>query len=104
MPKKKDIFGDDKPFRLAIVSSSGSGKSQLINEMMTNPTFGLVQKFPVDRIYVFSVTANKLDDAYVKIIDSLKKRSTKEHEFDLDTQFFNESLDANLAMIYETLY
>lgn len=42
MPKKKDIFGDDKPFRLAIISSSGSGKSVLINEMMTNPTFGLV--------------------------------------------------------------
>jgi hypothetical protein len=42
MPKKKDIFGDDKPFRLAIISSSGSGKSVLINEMMTNPSFGLV--------------------------------------------------------------
>lgn len=42
LPKKKEVFGNDKPFRLAIISSSGSGKSVLINEMMTNPTFGLV--------------------------------------------------------------
>jgi hypothetical protein len=41
MPKKKDIFGDDKPFRLAIISSSGSGKSVLINTMLTDPSFGL---------------------------------------------------------------
>ncbi len=85
MPKKKEIFGDDKPFRLAIISSSGSGKSVLINEMMTNPSFGLVQKFLPDRIYIFSATANKLDSAYDKIFDSLKKRSTKDHEFELDT-------------------
>lgn len=104
MPKKRDIFGDDKSFRLAIISSSGSGKSQLINTMLTDPSFGLVQKFPPDRIYVFSATAGKLDDAYLKIIDSLKKRSTREHEFKMDNQFFNESLDGSLAMIYDTLY
>ena len=79
LPKKRDVFGNDKPFRLAIISSSGSGKSVLINEMMTNPSFGLVQKFPVDRVYVFSATANKLDSAYDKIIDSLTARSTKDH-------------------------
>ena len=72
MPKKKDIFGDDKPFRLAIISSSGSGKSVLINEMLTNPSFGLRQKFLPDRIFIFSATANKLDSAYDKIMDDLK--------------------------------
>lgn len=76
MPRKKDVFGNDKPFRLAIVSSSGSGKSVLINEMLTNPSFGLTTKFPVDRIYVFSATAGKLDSAYDTIIDSLTARST----------------------------
>jgi hypothetical protein len=41
MPRKRDIFGNDKPFRLAIISSSGSGKSVLINTMLTDPSFGL---------------------------------------------------------------
>lgn len=104
MPKKKDIFGDDKPFRLAIISSSGSGKSVLINTMLTDPSFGLRQKFLPDRIFIFSATANKLDSAYDKIMDDLKQRSTKEHEFEKDVQMFSESLDSNLAMIYDTLY
>ncbi len=89
-PRKKDVFGGDKPFRLAIISSSGSGKSVLINEMLTNPTFGLDSKFPPDRVYVFSATANKLDSAYDKIIDNLEARSTKDHTFDKDVQFFSE--------------
>jgi len=71
-PKKKDIFGGEKPFRLAIISSSGSGKSVLINEMMTNPTFGLDKKFLPDRVFVFSATANKLDSAYDKIMENLE--------------------------------
>lgn len=104
LPRKREVFGNDKPFRLAIISSSGSGKSVLINEMLTNPSFGLVQKFPVDRIYVFSTTANKLDSAYDKLIDSMTARSTKDHEFDKETQFFTDSLDANLSMMYDTLY
>jgi hypothetical protein len=52
--------------------------------MLTNPTFGLNTKFPADRVYVFSATANKLDSAYDKIIDNLEYRSTKDHTFDKD--------------------
>ncbi len=37
-------------------------------------------------------------------MDDLKQRSTKEHEFEKDVQMFSESLDSNLAMIYDTLY
>jgi len=37
-------------------------------------------------------------------MDNLKHRSTKDHEFEKDTQMFSESLDANLAMIYNDLY
>jgi len=30
-PTKKEIFGSEKPFRLGIFASSGSGKSHLIS-------------------------------------------------------------------------
>jgi hypothetical protein len=42
MPKKKDIFGDETPFRMALIASSNSGKSFLINELLTNPQFALI--------------------------------------------------------------
>jgi hypothetical protein len=57
-----------------------------------------------DRVYVFSATAGKLDSAYDTIIDSLTARSTKDHQFNKETQFFSDSLDANLSMIYDTIY
>ena len=30
-PSKKDLFGSEKPFRLGLFASSGSGKSHLIS-------------------------------------------------------------------------
>jgi len=45
MPSKKEIFGGPKPFRLGIFSSSGSGKSYLIRELLTNKDFGFDAKF-----------------------------------------------------------
>lgn len=40
-PSKKQIFAGTKPIRLGIFSSSGSGKSHLISEIMTNKEFGV---------------------------------------------------------------
>lgn len=44
-PKKHEIFGGEKSFRLGLFASSGSGKSHLISEMLTNKSWGLVDKF-----------------------------------------------------------
>ena len=42
MPSKKELFGGEKSFRLGLFASSGSGKSHLISEMLTNPDWGIV--------------------------------------------------------------
>jgi hypothetical protein len=64
---------------LLLAASSGSGKSQVIKEIMTNPSFGITSKFHPDNIFIICPTL-KVDDAYsADIIPSLKKRSTKEH-------------------------
>ncbi len=44
-PSKRQIFAGTKPIRLGIFSSSGSGKSHLIREIMTNKEFGLHDKY-----------------------------------------------------------
>lgn len=67
MPSKKEIFGGPKPFRLGIFSSSGSGKSYLIRELLTNKDFGFDAKFKPQNIYIICPTL-KLDDTYQDII------------------------------------
>jgi hypothetical protein len=62
-----------------LAASSGSGKSQVIKELLTNPSFGITSKFFSDHVYIICPTL-KVDDAYsADIIPALKKRSTKEH-------------------------
>lgn len=80
-PTKKQIFAGTKPIRLGIFSSSGSGKSHLIKELMTSPEYGLIDKFKPDHIFIICPTL-KLDSAYDAIKDNLKARSTTEHEFE----------------------
>lgn len=41
-PTKREIFGSDKPFRLGLFASSGSGKSHLISEMLTCDDWGII--------------------------------------------------------------
>ena len=80
-PIMKEIFGGDKSFRLGLFASSTGGKSHIISEMFCNPAWGLMEKFPVDRIYLISPTVS-FDDSYDKIIKCLEDHSTEEHEFD----------------------
>ena len=102
-PKKKDIFGGDKSFRLLLAASSGSGKSQIIKELMTNPSFGLQSKFQPDNIFIICPTL-KVDSAYDDdIIPSLEKRSTKDHQFNKHTQTFHQNLEQSLATIYDDI-
>lgn len=71
MPKKKDIFGGDKPFRLLLAAGSGSGKSTLVKNIITNPEWGITEKFDVDRIFIICPTVS-FDDSYDDIIDYLE--------------------------------
>ena len=91
-PSKKQIFGGSKPFRLGIFSSSGSGKSYLIKELLTNKDFGFADKFKVANTYIICPTL-KLDDTYTDIIESLEDRSTKKDKFDKVKQCFSEDLE-----------
>jgi hypothetical protein len=77
-PKLKDIFGGEKSFRLLLAASSGSGKSQLIKELLTNPKFGITEKFHPENVYIICPTL-KVDDAYQEIFDSLEARSSEHH-------------------------
>ena len=77
-PTKKQIFAGTKPIRLGIFSSSGSGKSHLIKQILTNKEFGLQDKFEPDKIFVICPTL-KLDTSYDEIKENLEHRSTKDH-------------------------
>lgn len=82
-PNKHQIFGNDKPFRLALYAASNSGKSFLIKEMLTNESWGLSNKYHPDRIYIFNPSA-EFDDSCMEIIQDLEDRSTEEHKFHRD--------------------
>jgi hypothetical protein len=69
-PSKRQIFAGSKPIRLGIFSSSGSGKSHLISEILTNPEFGLHDKYKANHIFIICPTL-KLDDSYSKIKQNL---------------------------------
>ena len=66
-PRKSEIFGNEKPFRLALYAASNSGKSFLIKEMLTNEGWGLVNKYHPDRVYIFNPSAD-FDDSCMEII------------------------------------
>ena len=52
---------------MGLFASSGSGKSHLISELMTNPDWGLNTKFDADRVFLICPTIS-MDDGYDKII------------------------------------
>lgn len=102
-PAKRDIFGGEKSFRLLLASSSGSGKSQIIKELMTDPSWGIVDKFHPENVYIICPTL-KVDSAYDDdVIPSLEARSTKDHQFDKHKQTFHQNLEQALATIYDDL-
>jgi hypothetical protein len=80
-PTKKQIFAGTKPIRLGIFSASGSGKSHLIREIMTNKDFGFQDKIHANHCFIICPTL-KLDTAYDDIKTNLENRSTKDHQFD----------------------
>jgi hypothetical protein len=83
-PAKSDIFGGPKSFRLGMFASSTGGKSHMISELLTNKDWGLIpHKFKSDRVYLICPTIS-FDDSYSNIKSTLKKYSTKDHEFDED--------------------
>ena len=55
-PTKSEIFSDFESFRLLITASSGSGKSQLVKALLTDPSFALREKFHVNDIYLWCPT------------------------------------------------
>ncbi len=77
-PTKRQIFAGTKPIRLGIFSSSGSGKSHLIKEILTSREFSFDQKFFPDKVFIICPTL-KLDTAYDEIKENLENRSTKDH-------------------------
>lgn len=79
-PTKSEIFSDFESFRLLITASSGSGKSQLVKTLLTDPSFGIREKFEVDQIYLLCPT-QLIDDAWNDVKEDLMKRSTKDHDF-----------------------
>lgn len=44
-----------------------------------------------------------IDDAWHDVIEDLKSRSTKEHEFNEQSQFFSKDLEQSLSTIYQQL-
>jgi hypothetical protein len=80
-PSKREIFGSDKPFRLGLFASSGSGKSHLISEMLTGEDWGIISKFDANRIFIICPTTS-LDSGYDKVIQKLEQKSTEEKRFD----------------------
>jgi hypothetical protein len=54
------------------------GKSKLIENLMTDPSWGIIKKFDVDCIFVFSPTLN-IDPCWKTIKNSLESRQSKEH-------------------------
>lgn len=86
-----------------MAAGSGSGKSTLVSNILCDPAWGLVDKFDVDRIYIICPTVS-FDDSYDKVIKSLEKRSTEEHEFDKKKQVFEESLESAVKNIYNHLF
>ena len=81
MPKKKDILGGDKSFRMLLAAGSGSGKSTLVKNILLDPEWGVMDKFSADRIFIICPTV-AFDDCYDEIIKHLEDMSTEEHEFD----------------------
>jgi hypothetical protein len=70
-PNKRNIFAGEKPIRLGIFASSGSGKSHLIKEILTNKEMGIIEKYEPDNVFIICPTL-KLDDAYEHIKKNLE--------------------------------
>jgi len=100
MPHKKDIYGNDKPFRLALFASSGSGKSHLISEMLTEPDWGIVSKFDANRVFLICPTIS-MDSGYDKVIESLENKSTEDKRFEKEKQIFEKDLESALSNVYK---
>ena len=66
---------------MLLAAGSGSGKSTLVKTMVTDPEWGLVDKFTPDKIFIICPTVS-FDDCYDDIIKHLENLSTEEHEFD----------------------
>ena len=80
-PSKAEIFGGTKSFRLGLFASSAGGKSHMINELLTNPEWGLLpNKFKSDRVFLICPTIS-FDDSYANIKSTLKRHSTNDHKF-----------------------
>ena len=50
------IFGEFDSFRLLITASSGSGKSQLVKTLLTDPSFGIRNKFTPENVWLLCPT------------------------------------------------
>jgi predicted nuclease of restriction endonuclease-like RecB superfamily len=78
--------------------------SQIIKELLTDPSWSLTAKFGHrENIYIVCPTL-KVDSAYDDdIIPYLEATSTKEHYFDKHKQTFHTNLEQSLATIYDDI-
>lgn len=103
-PSKAEIFGGPKSFRLGMFASSTGGKSHMISELLTNPEWGLIpNKFKSDRVFLICPTIS-FDDSYSNIINTLKRHSTKDHEFEEDKQVFEKDLENSMSTVYKHIF
>ena len=85
-------------------ASSTGGKSHMISELLTNKDWGLIpNKFKSDRVYLICPTIS-FDDSYSNIKSTLKRYSTKDHEFDEDKQVFEKDLENAMATVYKHIF
>ena len=66
-PSKRELFGGERPFRLGLFASSGSGKSHLISQMLTGDDWGILSRFDCDRVFLICPTIS-MDSGYDKVI------------------------------------
>ena len=85
------------PFRAILSGRSGSGKSNLLINLLTNKKF---YKNFFDIIFLISPTAGKLDDSYIALEESKQKSKIAIiNELDCDT--IEEIMDINKGLIEE---
>ena len=102
-PSKAEIFGSEKPFRLGLFASSGSGKSHLISQMLTGSDWGIISKFDANRVFIICPTTS-MDSGYDKVIEALESKSTEDKRFEKEKQIFEKELESALSNVYKQIF
>ena len=85
---------------MGLFASSGSGKSHLISEILTDPLWGVEKNIDCNRIFLICPTIS-LDNAYQKVIEHYESKSDEDKHFDKNKQVFEKELESSLANVYK---